>query len=277
MTMRGKQWPLVSMTGGLLFLLCVYLTAHTPRPYKAAVQDRVVIAAPFELLLTGGDRFLAANMEAMRSAATGPAEDRDDTLYRIRTHRVASLLNPCHEDNLYLGNAMLSWGGAINEGNDILRRSVACRVWDEYPPFFYGFNLHFFQKDDAEASRMFAIAAQRAKENRLVIEKTAIMIAAGQFNDEKLALDYIKHERDQSSDPKLRESLTKRIVRLEGLMLLRDAQKQYEKKSGKPLTSPQQLLDSGILSQFPVDPLGLGYQLEDGIITLRNLKVGGIN
>lgn len=275
--MRGKRSLLFSAGAVLLFLLCVQLTAHTPRPFKAVVQDRVVVAAPIELMLTGGDRFLAANMEAIRSAATGPADDRDDTLYRIRTHQVASQLNPCHEDNLYLGNAMLSWGGAVNEGSDILRRSTECRFWDEYPPFFYGFNLHFFYKNEAEASRMFAVAAQRSKQNRLVMEKTAIMIAAGQFNDEKLALDYIRHEHDRSSDPKLRQSLQKRIVRLEGLMVLRDAQHRFEQRFGRPLTSPAQLIESGILSQFPVDPLGLGYELSDGTITLRNLKVGGLN
>jgi hypothetical protein len=35
-------------------------------------------------------------------------------------------LNPCHEDNYYQGNALLTWGGAVAEGNELLKRATDC-------------------------------------------------------------------------------------------------------------------------------------------------------
>ena len=100
------------------------------------VEGRVVIAAPVLLLLFGGDRFLAANLEVMRLAATGVDWGQADTSYLIRAQHEVARLNPCHEDNYYLANGLLTWGGAEQEGSAVLRWATECRFWDELPPFF---------------------------------------------------------------------------------------------------------------------------------------------
>jgi len=273
--MRGTVGLTLALGGGILFALCGRLTASDPRPVRAAVMDRVVVAAPIQLMLTGGDRFLAADMEAIRSAAIGP-DNPNEMLYRIRSHQVAAQLNPCHEDNYYLANALLTWGGALDEGDDILKRAMECRVWDEYPPLFYGFNHHFFYKDDAVASRAFEIAAERSVHNRVVLKRVAIMIKAGQYKDDHMALDYLKHERDQAKDPQLKLALDKRVGRLEGLIALREAQQRFEAQFKRPLKSPQELLDHHILDGFPNDPVGLGYEFDNGTFKLRQMKIGGM-
>lgn len=62
-------------------------------------------------MLYGGDRFLAADLELIRLSATGMDNGSTDAEYLIRAQRVVAELNPCHEDNYYLANGLLAWGG----------------------------------------------------------------------------------------------------------------------------------------------------------------------
>lgn len=243
------------------------------------VFDRVVVSAPVQLLLTGGDRFLAANIESIRAVATtsdNPEAAEANASFAIRARRVVAQLNPCHEDNYYQGNALLTWGGAVAEGNDLLKRATECRTWDEIPPFFYGFNQYFFLHDVEGARASLEIAAKRATDNAAGFRKFAIMLAAGELKDDSAALDFLQQERAQTSDPKLQGMLDKRIARLQGLITLRAAQQRYEARFGQPLTNPQALIDSGELEAFPNDPLRIGYEFADGRFRLKELKIAGL-
>ncbi|WP_256678709.1 hypothetical protein [Pseudomonas sp. SCT] len=239
------------------------------------LADRVVIPAPLLVVLHGGDRFLAADLETMRLSATGMDDRGVDTGYLVRAQREVARLNPCHEDNYYLANGLLTWGGAVEEGNDVLRAAVDCRFWDEFPPFFYGINLSFFQRDNEEAARVLEIGAQRSKVNAAAMQKLAVMLRAEQFADERLALNYLGQQRDSATDLKLREMLDKRVVRLQGLVDLREAQRRYEADQG-PLADLQHLIEQGIIAELPTDPLRLGYELRNGRIELKKLKIAGL-
>lgn len=237
--------------------------------------DRVVIPAPVLVVLHGGDRFLPANLETMRLSATGMNDRGVDTGYLVRAQREVARLNACHEDNYYLANGLLTWGGAVEQGNEVLRAAVECRFWDEFPPFFYGINLSFFQRNNEEAVRVLEIGAQRATDNAAAIRKLAVMLRAEQFADERLALNYLTQQRDSSNDPKLHDMLDKRVTRLQGLIELREAQRQFEAQHG-PLTDLQQLVTQDILDELPTDPLRLGYELREGAIELKRLKIAGL-
>lgn len=237
--------------------------------------DRVVIPAPLLVALHGGDRFLAADLETMRLSATGMDDRGVDTGYLVRAQREVARLNACHEDNYYLANGLLTWGGAVEQGNDVLRAAVECRFWDEFPPFFYGINLSFFQRDNEEAARVLEIGAQRSTQNAAAMQRLAIMLRAEQFADERLALNYLIQQRDSSTDPKLKDMLDKRVIRLQGLLDLREAQRRFEPDHG-PLASLEQLVEAGIIDSLPIDPLRLGYELRDGHIELKKLKIAGL-
>lgn len=237
--------------------------------------ERVVIPAPLLVALNGGDRFLAADLETMRLAATGMDDRGVDTGYLVRAQREVARLNPCHEDNYYLANGLLTWGGAVEEGNDVLRAAVECRFWDEIPPFFYGINLSFFQHNNEEAARVLEIGAERSPQNAAAMRKLAVMLRAEQFADERLALSYLIQQRDSAADPKLRDMLDKRVIRLQGLIDLREAQRRYEDEHG-PLMSLEQLVEQHLIDSLPADPLRLGYELRDGRIELKKLKIAGL-
>lgn len=239
------------------------------------VLDRVVIAAPIVMALYGGDRFLAANLETMRLASTGLDSGRTDAAYLVRAQRVVAELNPCHEDNYYLANGLLTWGGAVAEGNDILQAAMHCRTWDGIPGFFYGVNKAFFDQDIDAAERALKLSAARWPENKAALLNLAVMLRVESFADEELALSYLTQQRDSSVDSKLREMLDQRVLRLQQLIDLRIAQRQYEQNHG-PLTDLQQLVSSGVISVLPTDPLRLGYELRSGRIELKKLKIVGV-
>jgi hypothetical protein len=271
-----RYWPLfLALFSFGVFSAASQWRAHAPAPEIPIVEGRVVIAAPVLLVLFGGDRFLAANLEAKRLAATGVDLGQADTGYLTRAQQEVAELNPCHEDNYYLANGLLAWGGADREATAVLRRAMNCRFWDELPAFFYGFNQAFFNKDIAEAGRALELAAQRATENAAGFRKLAVMLRAESFADESLALEYLVRQRDAARDSKLRAMLDKRVIRLQGLVALREAQRRFEVRHGK-LASLDQLVVSGLLPALPDDPLRLGYELREGRIILKKMKIAGM-
>lgn len=243
--------------------------------HKDSDGDRVVVSAPVLNFLFGGDRYLAANLEVIRLASSGVDSGMVDTAYVLRAQKVVSELNPCHEDNYYLANGLLTWGGLVAEGNDILKRAVECRLWDGVPAFFLGVNLSFFERDVGGAEKYLRISAARWPENSAALHKMAIMLRVDEYSDARLALAYLRSQRDSTKDAQLREMLNKRVIRMEGLVLLRTAQRRYESLNG-PMTSLNQLLGSDGLERLPFDPLGLGYELRAGRIELRRLRISGL-
>lgn len=274
---RRPCFPLLlAVLGFGLFSAASQWRAQVPKQVAPVIEGRVVIAAPVLLVLFGGDRYLAANLETMRLAATGVEWGQADTSYLIRAQREVAKLNPCHEDNYYLANGLLTWGGADREGTDVLRRAMECRFWDELPAFFYGFNQAFFNKDVTEANRALELAAQRASGNAAGFRKLAVMLQAESFADEEVALDYLVRQRDGArDDPKLKQMLDKRVARLQGLVTLREAQRRFEADKGL-LVDLHQLVEARLLEALPVDPLRLGYELREGRIILKKMKIAGL-
>ncbi|WP_457981598.1 hypothetical protein L0Y47_04440 [Ectopseudomonas composti] len=272
------RYPLslvLALSGLTLFFISLQPRQQPPELLMPVTEGRVVMSAPLLLTLFGGDRFLAANLESMRLSITGVDFGQADTRYLIRAQQEVAELNPCHEDNYYLASGLLTWGGADREGAEILKRAMECRFWDELPAFFYGFNQAFFNDDLAGASRSLELAALRATDNAAGFRKLAVMLRAESFSDEKLALEYLIQQRNSTNDPKLRDMLDKRVVRLQGLVDLRLAQRRYTSQYG-PLSDLVQLVTSGELVAIPDDPLRLGYELRDGRIELRRLKIAGM-
>lgn len=260
----------------IAFVLCnILFEQDRARPLEQVEISKIVLSPSIALVLYGGDRYLAANYESIRLSVGGLGEAGIDTDYLVRAQGVVSQLNPCHEDNYYLANGLLAWGGGQDKAAAIIRRAIDCRSWDGIPPFFYGINKAFFDQDIDEAERFLNISAMRWPENAAALNKLAIMLRVEKFADEKLALNYLVKQRDSVTDQKLRSMLDKRVVRLTGLVDVRSAQRRYEARYG-PLQALDQLLLTGELKSLPSDPLGLGYELRNGRIELQKLKIAGL-
>ena len=147
-------------------------------------------------------------------------------------------------------------------------------VNDELPPFLLGYNRYYFERDVTGARRALYDAAWRNDENRAALEKFAVMIRAEAIPDPKAARDYLQRQHDASRVARLRQMLARRIVRMDGLIALQEAQTRYEKRFGRLLDDPADLLRAGVMRDFPVDPLGIGYVFADGGFRLKEVTVG---
>lgn len=244
-----------------------------PQPQMAGTH-RVVLPATVQTALAAGDRYLAANIETFRAMSSGVETDfQAENLFRIRAYDVASQLNPCHEDNYYVANAILTWGGAPEHGISILERATQCRAWDYSPPFFLGLAQSSFLRNAALARASLELSAQRAStDQRASLQRISIMIEAGSYQETEAALAFLRHEMQLSKDERLRATLARRVARLEGLRILEQAQEKFVEQTGRPLQSPDELLSAGILQVFPEDPMNIGYQLEDGRFRLHSVN-----
>lgn len=238
--------------------------------------DRVVLHPSLLIVLFGGDRYLAANLEFMRLASTGVDGANVDYRYANRAMNGAARLNPCHEDGYYYANGFLGWGEEPELAQQVLFAALSCRVWDDYPAFFYGFNAYYFERNAPKARRYLELAAERAVSgNAAAYRKLGIMLQVGDVKDEVLALGFLRQERDRSQDDKLYQMLSKRVMRFEGLVKLRTAARAYEVQFGRAPDSLQQMLGSGVLDLIPEDPTRLGYEMKEGRVELRRLKILG--
>lgn len=269
--------------GGYLLVIALYsayaVLVHGVSFRVAApmqFEEQTVLPAPLQIFLYGGDRYLAANVELTRVLMTGAeiTGSQQDIYHRL--HRVVAELNPCHEDNYYIANALLAWAGGATLATDILRTATDCRFWDFVPPFFLGFDLYYFDRDFVEAKKMLFLAAERSPENSVGFRKFGIMMEAESHPDLSVATAYLRGEWEKTTDRKLKELLGKRVKRLEGLMALRNAQAEYERRFHKKLENPDEIFSQGLLSGVPSDPLGLGYAFVGGEFRLRELSVKGL-
>lgn len=267
----------VGSLAAFFFLLAVARVPVVSSQAKAMANGDVVLHPAILKLLYGGDSFLAANVETARILTSGRLTDQESLGFFVRLHEGVSRLNPCHEDAYYMASAFLSSGGAVRPALDTLGRAAKCRFWDEWAAFMLGLNQHFFAHDPAAAVVSIREAALRAADPKVAnhFNVLAINIQARQFDDAKAALRYLAQEKSRARDPALKEALEKRIGRLQGLVNLRQAQADYESRSKVALIDPADLLRTGVLKEFPVDPLGIGYEFSNGRFELKQFVLEG--
>lgn len=267
---------LISCVVALSYSLFVAGSHSISKSRDAEVPASVVLPPTLQTVLYLGDPYLAANVEAARVLMTGGPVEGIEQDYYERLQRAVALLNPCHEDNYYVANAILGWGGSADEAIAILRGASACRYWDEVPPFFLGYNLYVFKHQNLAAKQAVFQAAERADANRAGFLRMGILFEAEMYPDLHAAQQFLMAQRDQAKDPKLRQLLDQRIGRLHGLIVLQDAQETFERRYGKKLEQPTQLISSGVLNEFPNDPVRLGYVFENGHFGLKEVKIRGV-
>lgn len=251
----------------LLFALSGYgMTSHymdkIPRNND---QDLLSISVPpkLQVFMAGGDRYLAANLATYRAVIVGNTQ-LDPKTYEIlaRIQRDASLLNPAHEDNYYLSQAMLPWNDQVDADVSIQRAASQAREWDTLPAFFYAFDQYYFLRDPVAGAKTLKWAAERAPEN----DRVPLMSMAARWSekgdDPREAIKLVTAMMDGTRDKELKRNLQTRITRLAGLAILRDAARQFEQNNGRPLASLEELTRQGLLSELPRDPLGDGYNID---------------
>lgn len=231
----------------------------------ARLESEIRVALPLfaQVAMTGGDRYLAANLGAVRGQITDTSKMvRDEYKVLSLVQQDAAWLNPFHEDNYYSAAAILPWYGEFDGAQKILRRASQARYFDYQPALFYAFNRLYFYRDPVGASEALRQAAPRLpdEQQRLIMEDLAARWV-GKASDLEVAIRVVESMAQQARRKDFQDYLLKRVGRLKALQVLRNAAKRYAEISPLPLQKLEQLVSSGVIKSLPEDPLGQGFAL----------------
>lgn len=262
-----RQWigP-IGLTLGVTMLLAGNFL-HRPKHWDVS-RMTVAMPLPAQVLLSGGDRYLAANAGVWRALMVGVDKLPPETLKALAMIQAdVSLLNPAHEDNYYTAAAILPWEGEIERAQVVLKRAVEARPYDGYPPFYYGFNQIHFLGDARSAAAVVRAAADRVRDDGM---RQALTVLSVQWTergeDLQMAIGTIATMAGRTKDKHLQAYLMARVQRLEGLKVLREGASRYLERRGKYPPTLEVLVESGEISAIPSDPLGGGYAIVRGVI-----------
>lgn len=242
----------------------------------AGSEFLVTIPLVAQVALSGGDRYLAANLATFRAlVASIETMKAEDYALQARIQVDAAWLNPAQEDNYYIASAILPWNGQLDASQYILRRASDARPFDWQPPFYYAFNVFYFLKDPAEGARWLRRASEHTnlEEYQLAFQQIAAMwVAKGP--DHEMAIQLHRDLIKATKHKEFAAFLEKRVTRLENLLSIEKAIVRFRLTFGRSPDSIEELLATGKLESMPVDPFGLYYVLGEDGVPIARLLVG---
>lgn len=251
--------------GLLLALFCYGASIHyynkVPR-HRGEENLSVALPPELQVPLALGDRYLAANIASYRAVVLDVPRSNEQDIHALAlVQHGASVLNPAHEDNYYIAQAVLPWNGEVDANEFIQQRAMQSRTWDLLPGFFYAFNYYYFRQDYVTAGRILYSVAERNPADK---DKLVALAARWQEKGRDLdaAIQLVKSMMQTTRSAGLKSVLQQRLDRLVALKALREAALRYKTHFGKTAPSLHELVRSGMLKELPQDPLGLGYELD---------------
>ncbi|MBK7423065.1 MAG: hypothetical protein IPJ48_08205 [Propionivibrio sp.] len=275
MRRSGLVHWLLLLLGALLFV-SASVSLRQQKRINASPEIQVALPLFVQVFMAGGDRFLAANLGAIRALITETAKMHPDE-YKIlgKVQVDASWLNPAHEDNYYIASATLPWNGQVDAAQTVLRRASLARPFDYQPAFYYAFNLLQFKGDAAGASEWLRTAAAKLPDDdeRLTMENFAARWL-DKAEDLGLAIAVVESMAKQAKRKDFRNYLQQARNACASCLRCGRRLALSSKKNGRPVQSLEQLVDAGLISGIPVDPFGVGYALDPaGIPIFGGVKV----
>ncbi len=259
-----------------LVLACMFIASSerlksAPRQ-SVSVEMQVALPLFVQVFMALGDRYLAANIAAIRALVASPERMQPEEFKILgKVQEDVSWLNPAHEDNYYIAFAILSQYGEIDAAQTILARASGVRFYDYQPSFFYAFNQWYYKHDAVGAAAWLREAALKLPDpdQRLTMQNMAARWM-DKAQDTELAIRVVEAMAREAKRRDFREYLEMRVSRLRQLHQLRLAAATYRERFGKPLTSLKELVANGILPMLPKDPFGFGFDFDDrGEVILR--------
>jgi len=254
---------LVGVLSALFYGIAAQRLSGLPRE---TARPELLIALPrfAQVLLAGGDRYLAANMAGVwvLVADTGRMS-AEDYAVQAKLQRDIAWFNPAHEDNYYIAAAILPWNGEVDAAQYVLRKASDVRLFDWYPLFHYGFLFYHFHKDPATGAQWLLKGIPRVKDQQ---DQWALQNAAALWIEKGYqtasAAGLVDAMAADSPPGAFRNYLKVRARRLRDLAMLQDGVKRFRERFGKDVEKLDDLVSSGLIAELPTDPLGFGYSLD---------------
>ncbi|MEF8729258.1 MAG: hypothetical protein V5B34_13775 [Accumulibacter sp.] len=231
-----------------------------------SADPELLIALPrfAQVLLAGGDRYLAANLAGFRVlVAETHHMTASDYAVQAKLQRDIAWFNPLHEDNYYIATALLPWNGELDAAQYVLRRASAARSFDWYPLFHYGLLFYHFHRDPATGAKHLLEAVPRVNnvQDQWALQNVAAMwIEKGYQTGNAAAM--VEAMAEDSPAGNFRNYLRVRALRLRDLERLQNAAKDYRERFGRDVERLDDLVSAGLLPAIPQDPLGMSFGLD---------------
>lgn len=254
---------LAAMVSAFVYGLAQQRLSGLSRPTSA---PELLISLPrfAQVLLAGGDRYLAANLAGFRVlvADTGRMSAADYAV-QAKLQRDIAWFNPLHEDNYYIAAAILPWNGQVDAAQYVLRKASDARTFDWYPLFHYGFLFYHFHKDPAAGAKWLLEAVPRARnqQDEWALQNLAAMWIEKGYRTANAA-GMVEGMAANSPKGAFRNYLQVRAQRLRDLAALQDAVTLYRERYGKGVEKLDDLVRGGVIAALPEDPLGVGFGLD---------------
>lgn len=263
-----QRWlaALALLLGALAAIAYAFALQRLSALPQATAQPELLVSLPrfAQVLMAGGDRYLAANLAGFRVlvADTGRMKAADYAV-QAKLQRDIAWFNPVHEDNYYIAAAILPWNGQVDAAQYVLRQASEARIFDWYPLFHYGFIFYHFRHDPATGAHWLLQGVPRVKvqQDQWALQNlAAVWVEKGYQTGNAAAM--VEAMAATSPAGAFRNYLQVRAKRLRDLELLQNAASRYRERHGRSVEKLDDLVRSGLLAELPKDPLGFGFGLD---------------
>lgn len=176
-------------------------------------------------------------------------------------HRIYAMLqlitelDPRFWDPYLFAEMMFPWqAGMLAEASMLLEKAARHRPDDYRPYYFLGFNAFYFEKKPQKAAEYLRKAAKYPDVPAYIKGLASRFSLYG--NQTGLGIAFLSDLLRNTSDPRIKSYLEKRLETLKKIFFLEQKVAAYKKKYGSMPRALPDLIDAGLLTKIPSDPYG---------------------
>ncbi len=185
-------------------------------------------------------------------------------------------LDPRATDPYVLAETTLPWEADMVQGaNEILEKAAIARPSDSRPYFFLWYNYYYILQDPKKAAHYLEKAAAVPSAPKYYATLAARMrLYSGQI---MTGIVFLKEILKETTDPKLRAILERRLETLEKIAYLEEKLQEYKKRYNRQPKILADLIAKGLISEIPSDPYGGVFYInpEGRVFTSSELSFAG--
>jgi len=187
----------------------------------------------------------------------------EDWFELYRSIKAVSELDPDFFIPYYFAGVILPWESNLYYESIGLDKKGMIYLPDEWRlPFLVGFNLFYFAHKKKEAAYFLERASHLPESPSYLPRLVARLLY--ESGETKAALLFLKGMLQETHDPQIREQLKKRYNALLGVLVIEEAIQVFRQKYGRYPRSLDELVETRILREIPVDPYGGVYYWDAG-------------
>ncbi len=219
----------------------------SPLPRKEVAQ---ISAMEFRPLLSDYYLVLVAQLYGGMKARLG----KEEVMWMARALDLAASLDPYYTEPYYFAGNVIPWYGAVDTVIPILKRGIEYKKGDWRIPFYLGFIYFYFKKDPVKGAKYLSMATQNPHApSYLPLLVARLYSEKGHYS---AAIAYLEGLYRSTQDPKLKETIGKRLSALIIMDRLEKLGMEYKKRYGTFPRTPRDLVEAGLLNRVPRDPYG---------------------